>query len=130
MANRRNYKTRTNKGLAIFCVVLTFVIVAACTLGGLQLWGKGKAKPSEWFKSDPVTVVEDNVKYETTLPANGGMTLPDEIGDGEEDKGEVKSNGIALMSAMIPVAQYAEYGISPAAENARTVTATVSPASI
>ena len=127
MANRRNYKTGTNKGLAIFCVILAFVIVAACTLGGLQLWGKGKAKPSEWFRSDPVVVEEENVKYETTLPANGGMTLPEKVEDGEEDDAGVKSNGIALMSVKIPVAQYAAYGISPTTETAKTVTATVSP---
>ena len=127
MANRNNYTQHSHKGFAVFCVAIALMVAAVCTLGGLQLWGKDKTKPSNWFKDDTVTVVEDNVKYETTLPANGGMTLPDEVGDGEEDKGEVKSNGIALMSAMIPVAQYAEYGISPAAENARTVTATVSP---
>ncbi len=129
MANKRNYKTHTNKGLAIFCVVLAFVIVAACTLGGLQLWGKGNQKPSNWFRSeDPAIVVGESVKYETTLPANGGMTLPDKIEDGEtDDAGAVKSNGIALMSMTIPVAQYATYGISPASENAKTVTATVSP---
>ncbi len=30
--------------------ILMVLVIAALTLGGLQLFGKGKAKPSEWFK--------------------------------------------------------------------------------
>ncbi len=126
MANRRNYKTHST-GLRVFCVILALLLIGGLTLGILQLCGKGKAKPSNWFKKEEPAVVEESLKYETTLPANGGMTLPEKVEDGEEDDSGVKSNGIALMSAAIPVAQYGEYGISPASETARTVTATVSP---
>lgn len=33
-----------------FISILMVIIIAALTLGGLQLFGKGKVKPSEWFK--------------------------------------------------------------------------------
>ena len=41
--------------------------------------------------------------------------------------GEGESNGIALMSAEIPVEEFAEYDVSPMAETAYTLTATVTP---
>ncbi len=41
---------------------------------------------------------------------------------------EVQSNGVSLLSARIAVEDYEEYGISPLAENAYTLTATVTPA--
>lgn len=42
---------------------------------------------------------------------------------------EGKSNGIALMSAEIPVEEFAENDVSPLAETAYTLTATITPAS-
>lgn len=54
----KRYK-KNNAGLRILCVVLALMLAAACTLGGLELWGTGKMKPSEWFKQDdlaPVTI--------------------------------------------------------------------------
>ena len=126
MANRRKYNQHSHKGLAIFCVLLALVIAAGAVLGGLQLWGKGKQKPSEWFKKDEV--VAEKVEYETVLPANGGMTLPEEVENGQTDEqAGIQSNNIALMSVAIPRARFAAYGISPASETAKTVTATVSP---
>lgn len=125
MANRNRYTQHKHTGLNIFATILAILVLAACTLGGLELWGTGKQKPSNWFKK--TTANAATPEYETVMPANGGMTMPDKVEDGEEDGGEVKSSGIALMSAAIPVYQYADYGISPAAETARTVTATVTP---
>lgn len=51
--------SKPNTGLHVFCVIMTLLMLAVCTLGGLQLWGTGKMKPSEWFKNDglaPVTI--------------------------------------------------------------------------
>ena len=39
------------KQMAVISVLMV-LIIAALTLGGLQLFGKGKVKPSEWFKSN------------------------------------------------------------------------------
>ena len=51
----RRYK-KNKAGLRILCVVLALMLAAGLTLGGLELWGKGKMKPSNWFKSDLATV--------------------------------------------------------------------------
>ncbi len=66
-------------------------------------------KNNGWFKKD------EDPKIEQT--ATGGM-----------DVGEIQSNGIQLLSARIASEDYEEYGISPLAENAYTLTATVTPA--
>lgn len=51
-----------------------------------------------------------------TESSGGGLVISD-----------TEANGIKLTSVAIPVAQYADYGISPIAENAQIITATVSP---
>lgn len=89
------------------CLLVAAFIVGVC----LQTFGTGKAKPSEWF---------DSGKQEE-LTVGGGMVLPD------NEKPTQGGNGISLYSAEIPVEAYAENGVSEDAENAYTVTATVSP---
>lgn len=49
---------RTMKRQIALLSVLMVLIIAALTLGGLQLFGKGKAKPSEWFKKADKPQVE------------------------------------------------------------------------
>lgn len=90
--------------------VLVFVfLVGLC----MQLFAKDdKYKPSEWFKK-PET--------EQTTPE-----IPDENGGAVIS--ESASNGVRLMSAKLAPADYAENGISPQAESAYTLTATVTPA--
>ena len=39
-----------------FISILMVIIIAALTLGGLQLFGRGKAKPSEWFGKEEKTI--------------------------------------------------------------------------
>lgn len=129
MANRNNYTQHKHTGMNIFATILAIIILAGCTLGGLELWGTGKQKPSNWGKDDSVAIVQPEKTVDPTpLPANGGMEIPERVEDGEADeKTGIKSNGIALMSTLIPIAQYSAYGIPPAAEKAKTVTATVLP---
>lgn len=81
-----------------------FLLVAVMLVGlCLQCFGSGKQKPSEWFAGDG----------KETSVADGLL-----VSDAESN-----SSGIALMSAVIPRAQFATYGVSPAAESAQTVTA-------
>lgn len=47
--------------------------------------------------------------------------------DGGMQIGEAEGSGISLMSAEIAAADYAEYGISPMAESAQQLTATITP---
>ena len=63
-----------------------------------------------WFQTKNAPTMSENGQAEV-----GGMELP-EVAEG---------NGVSLMSAVIPKAQYAAYGVSAAAETAKTLTATV-----
>lgn len=92
---------------------IAFVLVFVMIIGMcLQLFGTGKQKPSEWFKK-PET--------EQTTPE-----IPDENGGAVIN--ESASNGVRLMSKKIARAAYAENGISPQADSAYTLTATITPA--
>ena len=89
---------------------ISFVLVFALLIGlFLQIFGKGKMKPSEWF---------NNQTEEVQPEGEGGMVV-------NEGQG---TNGIKLTSTAIQKAQYEEYGISSLAETAQVVTATINPA--
>ena len=100
------------------CFLLIFVIIAGMALGALELWtDKG---PSTWGKDAEQTEKLPNDKKNDDKDgdkATGGVVIPD----------TVEGNGIALMSAVIPVELYEEYGISPAAETAYQLTARLEP---
>lgn len=64
--------------------------------------------------------------FKILFPASVTVTVHQENGGLAVDK-SAQGSGISLVSTHIPVALYEEYGISPAAENAQTITATVSP---
>lgn len=92
---------------------IAFVLVFVMIIGMcLQLFGTGKQKPSEWFKKS-----ETEQTTPETPDENGGAVI-----------NESASNGVRLMSKKIARAAYAENGISPQAESAYTLTATVTPA--
>ena len=87
------------------CIVLAFLFILSWVFFGL-LYG---------FGGIDFSVLEIPVAENT---ANGGGAV---IGEGE-------SNGVKLTSTKIAEEDYAEYGISPLAETAYTLTATVTPA--
>lgn len=112
--NDFNRHKRSDKIKWVFTGI-AFVLVFVMLIGMcLQLFGTGKQKPSEWFKK-PET--------EQTTPE-----IPDENGGAVIS--ESASNGVRLMSAKLAPADYAENGISPQAESAYTLTATVTPATV
>lgn len=57
------------------------------------------------------------------------FTITDQIdgGDGGMQISEAEGNGISLMSMKIATADYKDYGISPMAESAQQLTATITP---
>ncbi len=57
-----------------FISILMVIIIAALTLGGLQLFGRGKAKPSEWFGKEKKTQSEQT-SPETKVSATSGALL-------------------------------------------------------
>ena len=97
---------------AVVAIVLAVVIVIACGIG------------SSWFtNSDIATWFNSWGKGEQT-------EVPDEApaDEGGMQIGESAGNGISLMSAKIAAADFDEYGISPMAESAQQLTATITPA--
>ncbi len=107
MRKEKQKRTRGEKIKWGLMGVALFVIVAIVTGLCLQVFGTGRAKPSEWFK-----------KSETEQSAfGGGMVL-----------GEAESSApISISSYAIAEEDYAEHGVSAQAESAYTVTATVAP---
>lgn len=83
-------------------ILLAVFLAAACTQGFTN------GNPWGWFDK----------KEEETEEARGGLVLSD----------EVQEKGISLMSAVIPIERYALYGVSPTAESAYMLTATIMPA--
>ena len=111
-------KSTKNAVAAIVAILLALAIVIVCGVGSswftnsdiatwFNSWGKGEqtVQPDEETPNDEQPVDE------------GGMQI-----------GESSGNGISLMSSRIAPADYAEYGISPMAESAQQLTATITPA--
>lgn len=105
-------KSTKNAIVAFVAILLALAIVIACGVG------------SSWFtNSDIATWFNSWGKGEQTeqpdeeTPADeGGMQI-----------GESAGSGISLMSAKIAAADFEEYGISPMAESAQRLTATITP---
>lgn len=106
--NRHKKNDKIKWAFTGIAFVLVFVILAGMCL---QLFGKGKVKPSEWFKK------EETKQTETVPEDNGGAIV-----------NESQNNGISLMSAKLLTSEYAVNGISEQAESAYTITATITPA--
>lgn len=99
--------------VAVVALILAAAIVIACGVG------------SSWFtNSDIATWFNSWGKGEQTEQPD--EETPEE--EGGMQIGEAEGSGISLMSAEIAAADYEEYGVSAQAENAFTLTATLTPA--
>lgn len=86
--------------------VLVFVLLAGVIM---QVFGKGKVKPSEWGKKS---------ETEQTQSAADNIVIS-----------PIESRGIELCSAAVPAAEYSNYGIDPqAVENVFELSVTYTPA--
>ena len=88
--------------------IVLFLMIAALVLGALQLFGKGKTKPSNWGAEEPPA---------TEQATSGGLEI-------EEPDAEADAR-IQLTTTVIPRKLYAQYGVMPIAETAMQVTATI-----
>ena len=68
-----------------------------------------------WAISRSMNINDNQLSVEDTAGANGAVLE------------ESESNGVALMSAKIATADYEAYGVSPLADTAYTLTATITP---
>lgn len=98
-------KKQRNSWLAVVGVLLAIILVLGIVLGVSVKRGKAE-EPSK-----------GDTPSQSTVAQAGGML-----------ETEKQQNGIKLARAIIPVAEYAQYGISPtSAELAMTLTATITP---
>lgn len=84
--------------------VSALAIIAGAAVGGWAI--------NEYVIKDNQFTITDQA-----YDSDGGMLV-----------GEAEGNGVKLMSAKIAAADYEEYGVSPLAENAFVLTATITPA--
>lgn len=90
--------------------VLAFVMIIGVFMQTFLPEGQ---RPTDWFNKGEQ---EEQIPDEKQPEGNGGMQLTSAV-----------NSGIKLMSSTISKADYEEYGVSPLAESAQTVTATVMP---
>ena len=101
-------KYKSNKIVtAVLAILLVLVIGGAAALVGVLSNGF-----KDWTKFQP----DEQTEQTDETADNGGAII-----------GEAEENGVKLMSAKIPVSEYAANGISPLAETAYTLTATITP---
>ncbi len=111
-----------NNGIvkSIAAVFVAGVLVAGiCCTGFVSRGDDGK-----WFGNGNVATWHWNDKV-LEQPDNQKPIAPDE---GGANVAEIQGNGIKLMAARLSVNDYEAYGVSPQAENAYTLTATITPA--
>lgn len=106
-------KTKQGKGkikwaVAVIAYVILFIMTAVLIL---EVFGRGKMKPSEWFpKQERSETLADK-------DSDRGLHIP----------AETTGNNIALMSSVIKAEEYAEYGNASHVDSAYMVTAVVYP---
>lgn len=86
---------KTNPMARFFCVIMAILIIAACTIGGLQLWGKGNVKPSEWFKKDEELAP-------VTITLSDGEELPAVCAATQANEGSYPSTKLAEATCTLP----------------------------
>ena len=92
-----------------FSGLLALVVLGGATLGGLELWGAGKQKPSNWFKQE---VAEEG---EADLIA-GNVVMSDN-----------EQNGITLTAYALSAEEYEANAVPAEAETAVKIKVRFSP---
>ena len=93
-----------------FSGLLALVVLGGATLGGLELWGKGKQKPSNWFKQE---VAEE-----------GGSDLI----AGNVLMSDSEQSGIALTAYALSAEEYEANAVPAEAETAVKIKVNFTPA--
>lgn len=104
------YYDNTGIGWKIFSLFLALILVAG-VITGVVFWQNGN------IEFHPIG--QEQTDEPSDEPTDNGGAV---IGEGEE-------NGIKIASVKIPIEDYAANGISPTAETAYKITATIEPAS-
>lgn len=109
MSNNR--KSGNNFALKLFATVTSLLLAASVITTGVCF------ATNTWQVTPKDDVVQEQPGNETPAEDEGGLVVNQPV-----------NNGISLMSAKIAAADFEEYGISPMAESAQQLTATIEPA--
>ena len=105
---------------AIIVILLAAIIVLVCGIG------------SSWFTNGDFATWFNSWGKGTEQEQPADEEQGEETGEEQEQGGmlieEGENSGVTLMSAKIAAADYDEYGVSPMAESAQLLTATLEPA--
>lgn len=112
MPNNSRKKSGVWKGVAIFLAIVIVLGAAYVTPSAIL----NKWNPADWF----TPAEEQPEEQPDDTDRTGGMVI-------NEDDPEDSENAIALTSMAISQSDYAQYGISPLAESAQIITATITP---
>ena len=107
--NRHVKSDKVKWVITAIAFVLAFVMIIGVFMQTFMPEGQ---RPTDWFEKQPAQ--EEELPEEQ--PEDDGGAVIDQTSD----------NGVKVMTAKIAPEQYAEYGVSALAENAYTLTATVS----
>lgn len=102
---QKRYKSKSSTGAKVYAVIVSLLLVAAIVLTGC-------AFGLNWIQVTPTEEVVDIAVDDD----NGGMVVD-----------ESETSGVSLTMTKISEEEYAEYGISPLAETAYTITVTPDP---
>lgn len=95
------------------------LVLILAILGGVLAAVLTETNPKDWFEQPAGEETETSDEETSANTENGGAVI-----------GAPVENGIKLMSAKIPVAEFAANGVSTQAETAYTLTATLDPADV
>lgn len=115
--NNLNQHVKSDKVKWIITGIALVLILAI--LGGVIAAVLTETNPKDWFEQLAGEETETSDEETPANTENGGAVI-----------GAPVENGIKLMSAKIPVAEFAANGVSAQAETAYTLTATLDPADV
>ncbi len=112
---------KSNVAKSVGAILIAGVLTAGvCCMGFASRGENGK-----WFGNSDIKSWHWKDKAEAGMPNAGTPEAPHVEGGGLVNV--VEESGVSLISEVIPYSEYAENGISPQAENAYTLTATIAP---
>lgn len=115
MSNRNNLQRHERSDKAKWIATGIVIVLIFALIGGIIAALVTETNPKDWFHGE---TEQENppIEGEEQTASNGGAVIGESVG-----------NGVSLMSAKIAMADYAANGISPMADTAYTLAATIKP---
>lgn len=104
---------KNRKAISFLAIVVVFLMAAMIVFEALELWGTGKAKPSEWIQKETPQALTTGVFDETgtELSSNGAVPMPTSLTFGMPKlssnvspaaASEIQSEGVTITATVLP----------------------------